>query len=127
MRYKRKMLTKDVIKWFDSYNLPVVRLEENGRLHGVKPNQVHEAMVQVYEELAETEFKPTRLAWTVWEKAKEIQVKHHEIATDIIKRLRKENERLRQKVADTIWVMGFSFVLFIMAFIIVMAELGILQ
>jgi len=118
MKFPKRILTNEIVEWYDSQALPVVRLEEVGRQHGVLPPQVHEAMVEVYHQyLADPEaYKPTQTAWMVWERAKKVQGRHYQIASEVIKKLQADNKRLRNREATIIYGWGLGSIIFFMAF-----------
>jgi hypothetical protein len=127
MIFPKRILTKEIAKWYDEQNLPTVRLEENGKRHGVQPPQVHEAMVEIYHEIQEEEnTKPTRIAWRVWERARGIQARHHEIASQIIERLREENRALKRKIASVVVLGSIGTVALVYGLLLVLEHMGVL-
>lgn len=127
MLFPKRVLTKKIADWYEAQNLPTVRLEENGKRHGVQPPQVHEAMVEVYHEIqGEEETKPTRIAWRVWERAKKVQGRHHEIASQVIKRLRAENRALKRKIAHLCFFGSVGFVGAVYGLLLFLEHTGVL-
>ena len=127
MRFPKRILTKEIAAWYEAQNLPTVRLEENGRRHGVQPPQVHEAMVEVYHEIqGEKEIKPTRIAWRVWERARGVQARHHEIASQVIEKLREQNRALKRRFASVLALGSLGVVAFIYGLLLWLEFTGVL-
>ena len=108
------MILSRIESFYEERKIPLHQLVKVGReVHGLGETAIKVAAKRIYTRIqAGEKIKDVRLAWLVWDEAKNIQVKTYQEVHKRVTAIRAENDKLKENVkyiilAYTVTVLAF--------------------